>query len=125
MQPGASCDVCGQGIRYVAWFTTPDGKRFKTGMDCAEKSGKKEVIGAIRKAKRELDRKNRQDLDRRKSAAAWFGLGVHGDALRAKPHPYKSQAERGLTLYDWANWMLKNAGAKGRGDVYRMLKANS
>lgn len=120
-QPGTSCDVCGQGIRYVAWFTTPDGARFKTGLDCAEKSGRKDVIGAIRKAKRALDKQHRQDLARRKLGASWYALGAQSETLRAKPHPYQWARDKGLSLYDWAEWMLSNGGDKGRGDVYRML----
>ncbi len=36
---GGSCDYCGTGIRDAYWIMGRDGKKFKVGCDCVEKTG--------------------------------------------------------------------------------------
>ena len=59
-KPGSSCDFCGTSIRAEHWLLSADGRKFKVGCNCIEKSGDKGLLSlaklAIKKAKREAER---------------------------------------------------------------------
>lgn len=48
IQPGAACDYCGQSIMLVFVIRGADGRRFKVGCDCVEKTGDAGLINATR-----------------------------------------------------------------------------
>ena len=131
VQVGTCCDVCGQGIKNVAHWSTPDGKRFKTGLDCAAKSGRKEVIGKLRLAKREQARKQRERLAAKKLAELneLLETGHVRELLASLPHPKSTNTEDWYrrfddqSLLDQVEWMRDNAGDKGRASTLKQLKA--
>ncbi len=139
IQPGTSCDYCGQGISNVAYMKSADGKSFKVGFDCAEK-----VYSALNKAHALADedakaraklRRERLEMERtkrfekakekKKELEATLETEEMRTKLSALPHPrgFKNrETGEALTLLDWATWMLENAGDKGRREVLKKLK---
>lgn len=116
VQPGTCCDYCFTGISNVCWIKSVDGKRFKVGCDCAEKTGDRglcKFIDAKVAEHRRMLAAKRADA---KIEAARALLPAVSESLKAKPHP---QADRGgffanLTMLDYVMWMLSNAGTKGQ-----------
>jgi len=58
MQPGASCDYCGQGIMLVYRIQGVDGARFKVGCDCVRKTGDTRLVAQAS----DLERKHNRAL---------------------------------------------------------------
>lgn len=48
VQPGASCDFCGTGIMNVFRIRSSDGREFKVGCDCVEKTADKKLTGEVK-----------------------------------------------------------------------------
>lgn len=118
IQPGASCDYCGTGISNVFWIESADRKRFKVGCDCVAKTedgGLRRVIDAkVAQHKRDLAHK-RADA---KITAALEALPLVSDKLAALPHP---RGFEGLSALDYVQWMLKNAGRKGKVEAAKLI----
>lgn len=124
IQPGASCDYCGIGIYEVFRFRTANGVVFKVGCDCAERSGDKKILSAIKadvlKHRREVAHKRADTVIDRALAA----LPTAREALTAKPHPNQWRAAKGATLADWCDWMLANAGRSGKTEAAKVILAH-
>jgi hypothetical protein len=118
IQPGTSCDYCGQGIMDVFHLASADGRRFKVGSDCINRAGdrglKRAIAPAIRKAQHARD-------DARVAKAAAELDGVR-EALRAQPHPYLFMAAKGSTLLDFVEWNLGHAGRSGKVKAARAIE---
>lgn len=119
IQPGTCCDYCHTGIHFVFHLRSSDGNKFKVGSDCILKSGDaglKRVISADMKKLNDERRDARVGREEGRIAAARSAL--RGEALRgalgAKPHPFRSLAEKGRTLLDYVEWSFANAGHRGR-----------
>jgi len=115
IQPGGSCDYCGESIMYEFFLRSADGKVFKVGSDCIHKhdsdSGLRRVVDSkVREMKRQQNIA-RQDA---RIARAKELLPQAEAKLKAIPHPYKWKAEQGLTQYDCVVWFLESAGRKGK-----------
>jgi hypothetical protein len=52
VQPGASCDRCGQGTMHTYMIESADGVMSKVGCDCVERTGDTELSAALRRARR-------------------------------------------------------------------------
>lgn len=122
VQPGASCDYCGQGIVQVYFIRAACGSMFHVGCDCVRKSCSK--VEGVRTRAEAIDRKHRNDLARaasaRRDAATKDRLAVmvaeHADRLASMPHPRADKGEffAAKTFMDYVQWMLANCGAMGR-----------
>lgn len=75
IQPGSTCDYCGQGIMICCEILSADGKRFKVGSDCVNKTGDRGLIRGYKQhpAVRERNRQARMRADQRK-IAEWNAL---------------------------------------------------
>jgi hypothetical protein len=93
IQPGTSCDYCGQGIMNVFVVKGSDGRKFKVGSDCIDKAGKEagteheRVTIAIRKAVNKIKRDAKHaTVDAKIEAARELFASVRGqldpDTLR-------------------------------------------
>lgn len=51
VQPGGSCDWCGQALYTLCHFVSADGTKFHVGSDCALKSGDAGMKKAVNKVK--------------------------------------------------------------------------
>lgn len=123
IQPGTCCDYCFQGIMYVCRVRSADGREFKVGCDCVLKTKDKRITTA---AKRAENKRNTEAAHKRadaKIAAAIATLPTVESKLRAQPHPYAWQAEKGATMLDRVKWLLGNAGRKGKCEAAKIIAA--
>ncbi len=122
--PGGSCDYCGQGIIYMFGVESSDGRRFKVGCDCVHKiaDADPKLVRAVDAEVRRINRQKRVAKDQAGTQEIHEILTAHKDALAAIPHPQKWRADKGETALDYAQWMLRNAGMSGRGDLLRTLR---
>jgi len=120
VQPGAACDYCGTGIRYLFWCESIDKKRFKVGCDCIRRVSKEprdKLLTAAEAAQKKLMKEN---------ATAKLHMEVLSvreklndpNWLINEPHPMFA----GKTMRDYVEWMLQNAGAAGKNRVFRLLR---
>lgn len=128
VQPGSSCDFCATAIMTVCVILSADGREFKVGCDCVEKTGD----AGLRRFVTEIQREKRAAATRRRNAKADDRIAAARELLSrddirarlsAEPHPLKWQADKGATRLDWAEWMMANAGRSGRLDVAKALEA--
>jgi len=118
VQPGSSCDYCGQGIMFVCTIQSADGRRFKVGCDCVHKTGDAGLRKVVDAAKAKVDREARHARDAARIEEALALLPTVEAKLAAQPHP---RGFAGLTKLDWAHWMLKNAGTTGKLQVAKAI----
>jgi hypothetical protein len=124
VQPGTCCDYCGTGIIYVAIIRGADGREFKTGFDCVQKTGDAGLIKGYknRPEVRKIARERRAALDTRKQGE-WAAI-LADEANRAKlaahmvptwnngTEPWLAMAER----------VYPKCGASGRTRYLRAAK---
>jgi len=124
IQPGSSCDYCGQGIMYVCRIVGTDGKEFKVGCDCVAKTGDAGLMKVVDNEKRQHERKLRRELAARKADALGALLADEGNLakLSARPHPAQWAVAQGKTLLDWARWMVEHSGAAGKAKTLKALR---
>jgi len=130
VQPGTSCDYCGQGIMNVFSVQGKCGSVFNVGCDCVAKvcdpreGVRTQVEAADRKHRNALAKAARQRRDVSNKAKIAAFMHDHEDAMRSLPHPRATEGEffAGKSLMDYATWMLANAGAKGRGELLKVLR---
>jgi hypothetical protein len=127
---GGSCDYCGACIRYACVIKSSDGKTFKVGTDCVHKTGDAGLRRVVSEAEAQLRRdkaeaKRQRDIAR--IQAANDRLVELVDAWKAQPHPQAETSawvrERNLSRFDWAEWMMANAGITGRLVVAKAVEA--
>ena len=119
IQPGGSCDYCGHPIKQMYHIQSSDGKEFKVGCDCVEKTGDKGLKKQIDKKKREVAREKRREQYICTKEAI---LKLRSDYdLTKLPHPNHFMADKGLTLDDWLTWMFNHAGNAGLKKTYNTL----
>lgn len=121
---GGTCEHCGTPIWTVCIIADAHGKRFKVGSDCVLKTYRDHATDRAA-AKLVADTKRRVNKIRTDKANARKDARIEAareamtrddvrEALAAQPHPRKWCADAGMTLLDWAEWMMKNAGRKGK-----------
>lgn len=126
IQPGGSCDYCGQAIYDQFKVKSADGKVFKVGCDCIAKvgdAGLRKVMDA-HKAKLARDKRHAKEA----IVLAQLGATMADPAIRAKlaslPHPnpqaWIKEPQNALT---WAEWMMRCCGAAGRARFQKALAA--
>jgi hypothetical protein len=127
-QPGTCCDYCGTGIMYAFMLRSADGKEFKVGCDCIEKSGDKglrKIISQLEKEKRQkkAQEKRQKELDRRNEVKREIEEILANnpkivESLKSKPHPSIPR----YTLLNYVEWMLIYAGVSGMFTVREIIK---
>ena len=112
IQPGASCDYCGQGIRYVCIIKSADGREFRVGCDCVRKTTSKgvRVLSDVDRAKRAIDKKNWEDRAQEAREETRATLNSDSALLTSEPHPNEYMAGRGISLRDYVLWQLDRGG---------------
>lgn len=116
IQPGSSCEYCGQAIRDVFKVRSVDGVEFRVGCDCILKvfRGYDKTIPAdfraavleVERAKRENRRVRREGLLTARRDRAVVALATRPELFRDAPHPNEYHASKGLTLRDYYDWCL-------------------
>lgn len=140
IQPGTCCDYCSTGIMEVHYIKSADGRRFKVGSDCINKlrTDGKSTIGLSRAdiALLQAAARAMRDINHTKAVAKAKAVKTTVEsqlaneavrlALTALPHPrgfVDRTTGNAMTLLDWAEWMMQNAGAAGRAKVAKAIKA--
>lgn len=135
-RPGALCNHCGTPIVECFYFRSADGKEFHVGNVCVVKSGDRGLIDIVKQVAGKAEREKR--AAKAVETLAWLRTKLQEPAVRellaAEEHPYaaadreklaRSEFRAGFfatkTRLDWAEWMVANAGARGRGEVARYL----
>jgi len=119
-QPGGSCDYCGNGILWEFWLRAADGKQFKVGSSCIDKSEDRGLIRAYKSspAMRAKAKAKRQAKDQQVTAQLDAIIATAADRLAAFPHP---AGYTHLTAFDYATFMRQRAGATGRARAVKLL----
>jgi len=123
IQPGASCDYCGTGITDVFAVQSADGKRSKVGCECIRKVASKgeKILTEVEQEVRRIQRERRHARERAKIDAGLALLEQNRERLAQMPHPAEWAAEQGKTMIDYADWYLKNAGNKGKIEMFARI----
>lgn len=118
-RPGALCDHCATSIADCYFFVSKDGKRFKVGSSCVNKSEDKGMINTVKRAAAKVATARRHESEAEKIAA--LKLALVDEATRAKlaslPHPNNFTDRKtgaALTLLDYADFMWKASGNAGK-----------
>lgn len=109
----------------VFFVQSSDGKDFKVGCQCVDKTGDAGLIKQYKTlpAYKEAKRKTAEQKDEKVKEQMAVIINQHKTELKGKPHPNKYMAEsKGLTFFDYANWVLKYSGATGRNQAFKRLK---
>ena len=126
-QPMGSCDYCGRGILICFRVKDSTGRSFVVGSKCIEKTTHKghPVYTAVQKVKRARAKEQRDQRDALKitQLKTWLEDPKVIDLLKAQPHAQKWRADKGETEHDRVIWYLKNAGVKGKIEMYKKIKA--
>lgn len=102
------CDYCGQGIYDAFMVESSDGKRFKVGCECINKTGDaglKRFVMDEKNAKRRkaAAAKRVTKIEREKDLLSAFQAG-RCESLRGLPHP----KGRDGSAWDYVNWCIQN-----------------
>lgn len=122
-RPGSSCDYCSTAIAIVHRIrgSGPGDQPFKVGSDCVLKMGDAGLRVAVESAERTMNRKKRAARQRAvvDEVRALLDRAEVCATLAAQPHPrgFRDRDTGALTLLDWAEWMMANAGTRGRAAV--------
>lgn len=116
VQPGGSCDYCGTAIIGAFLIKSSDGKTFKVGCDCVNKTGDAGLKRVVAQEKTKL----RKIKDQARIATAVDRLWDPElrEKLAQQPHPTFPEK----TLLDWINWMIDHAGNAGKVRVARVIE---
>jgi hypothetical protein len=114
IQPGSSCDYCGNAISNVYYVKSSDGNEFKVGCDCIRKCDDASLIKIVTeeeaKKRRAVNAKRRETnakkrLDRKASVVAKWEAG-QCESLKGQPHPRAQFADK--SMFDYIAWMMSN-----------------
>jgi hypothetical protein len=124
VQPGSSCDYCGQGIVNVFVIRSADGREFKVGCDCVARTARDCASTDVeRDARRVLDQVNRlktKAANARKDAAialAMAKLDANAAALDRDVELFGSQRN----ALEYLRWMFSRAGRTGKAKAAKLL----
>jgi hypothetical protein len=127
VKPGTSCDYCATAIVDAYHFRSADNREFKVGCECVKKADDAGLINAIERDRLRITREKRRAkvADRLARLTDLMLDPKVIESLSKYPHP-KGFVNRAtgqpMTLVDWANWMIQNAGDTGRRQVESVIK---
>jgi len=122
VQPGTSCDYCGQGIMYVCHIVAADGRKFKVGSDCVAKTHMEaRILTKVERDRKAAEKtaKTARLVERLTIARAKYDADPA--YLSDQPHPSEWHASNGKTLRDYVAWLL-NAGDTGKTKACRIIE---
>lgn len=116
VQPGSSCDYCGQGIMDVFTIKGADGKTFKVGCDCVYKVNKTAATTIEQRAARAL----KDQVNKFKTAKANERKDEKIEEARATLETFRAQlmlvwftpppAKWAKSVAEQVDWLLANGG---------------
>lgn len=127
IQPGGSCDYCGQGIVNVYFIRATCGSKFKVGCDCVYATCSKQegVRSQVDMAVRAHNKAVRDRLAAKKKGELEGLMETHRAVFAAMPHPKaeKWESMREKSYADYLDYMFKACGASGRAKLLKEVKA--
>lgn len=103
---GGACDHCGTAIRHAFYFVSNDGKRFKVGSSCIEKSGDKGLRKFVSEEQRKAKAaKEVAELPKLKEELVRL-LGEKQEKAKSLGHPNFHFSQQGKTYYDYVEFFL-------------------
>lgn len=123
-QPMGTCAYCFTGIAECCQIKSADGQSFEVGNVCVGKTDDGRLMYNTRLAvqKHRGEHRRQRETERIDAAKKLLEDPAIWDALKGQPHPIDYMAARGLMLFDWARWMMENAGRAGQMRVARVLE---
>lgn len=120
VQPGTSCDYCGQGIMYVCKIQAADGREFKVGCDCVKRTGDAGLIKAYKSSPefRQMEAAKRLAKDESNKVEIDRLMAEKRDVLTEARCPW-NQSE---SLYSYIARVLPWCGASGRSRYLRIIR---
>lgn len=106
---GGTCQLCGTPIRFCYWFQDATGKRFYVGSTCVGKHEKLTNVSAYAKAKREHDRKVREEKrmqEFRAEEAKWEAAKAEYESIMNSDWAKSVAHPKGLT--DWKTGKVRS-----------------
>lgn len=127
IQPGASCDYCGTGIIDTCRIQSADGRTFKVGSTCVNRTGDRGLVDPVKRAIRreKAEQRKTKEIFRIEAALALLDSRPDlQDRFRGLPHPTLKPVDGrpALTLLNWANWQATRAGHAGRLALARRIE---
>jgi hypothetical protein len=109
---GGSCDYCGTGIVQMFYIQGADGRKFKVGCDCVEKTGDAGLIKAYKNNPkyRKMLRDARQARDTAKIEKLQAQFEAGKEVLRALPSPNQYSPN----LLEYFTYVLSRCGTAGK-----------
>jgi hypothetical protein len=125
VQPGGSCQYCGEGIMECCFIRDSQGKEFMVGNVCVGKTGDDRLYQPVKKAINRVhtEQRHKRELQRIEAARELLKRDDLRAILASRPHPYSDLAAKGLTELSWAEWMMAHAGNAGQMCVAKTLEA--
>jgi len=119
VQPGSSCDYCGNGIMQVFRVRGADGREFKVGCDCVLKAGDEGMRRVVNRmvADARNAARHAREADEHKVFEFALASPEFREILARIPHPMGFEG----TALTWATWTLRNAGARGIGQALKFF----
>ena len=116
VQPGGSCDYCGQGIRHSFRIRSADGREFKVGSDCVAKTCQPggPIVTSVQQATKKAQKEQAAARLAERVAAAKAKLAADPALLTDQPHPNAYWASKGETLRNSIVFLIERAGAAGQ-----------
>lgn len=113
-QPMGTCCYCGTGIANCFNVRSSDGRAFYVGSDCIAKVGDAGLMKAVKRIVSDAAKARKREREAKAEDAAKEVcenlLATFGEEFKRVPHP---RGFAGLSLFDYAEWMLKNTRSFG------------
>jgi hypothetical protein len=122
--PGSSCDYCGMAIMLVCHIRGVDGKAFKVGSDCVNKTGDDGLIKAYKQTKeyRAHQKALRNAKDERNKAEIARFLADEIVTTWMKAQTFTTSWGKATNKLEAMQKSLAWCGAKGRSEWVRTLR---
>lgn len=113
-QPMGSCCYCGTGIANCFNIRSADGQKSYVGSDCIAKVGDAGLMKAVKKIVSDAAKARKREREAKAEAVAKEAcealIAQFSEKFKSAPHP---RGFAGLSLLDYAEWMLKNTHSFG------------
>jgi hypothetical protein len=123
---GGSCDYCGTGIEWEFGVKSADGRIFKVGCDCINKTGDKGIITAYKNSPEY--RKHQRDLAAAKRMRNWEAfialVNANRSILASFPHPYgftDRETGKPMSALDYVDYQIGSGRGESLGYVKKIL----
>lgn len=125
VQPGASCNYCGQAIRYVFHIMNANGGGFDVGSECVRRThgSGSAIVRAADRALRDFQYLRRKEREQERIGKAREILASRPDYGRNRPHPSAWHARNGRTRRDYIDWIMEFGGNRAKLAIWRELQS--